>query len=353
VGRADDLLKRLTEGGEAVLDQFIEDRQAEELFLDFKRSADDGSGRKLHDTDRQNLAKAISGFGNSEGGIVVWGVDCSLQADLGDVARAKVPIENPKRFLSWLEGAVSGCTLPAHPRVRHLAIEFSARPNSGFVVTYIPQSYLAPHQCIKPPYYYVRTGSDFTPAPHGVIAGLFGRAPQAFVFHSWDLAPARLAKTRAGVEFVLGFRLGSWGPGLARDLYVNVQMRPPGGPSEFAVGPADNDWKSRQHFGVIADFVSVDGFKLAPLGQVLVFRWLARIEPPFESGLEYEISFGHAASPVRQVIWKLSAEELQGAFDRFVSSRQDAENGRQFVKDVMGLERPGGDFVYTEFSPPR
>ena len=69
MGRAEDLFKRLSDGGETEIDRLIVDRQSEELFLDFKQSADDGKGNKLHDNDRTNLAKAISGFGNSEGGL--------------------------------------------------------------------------------------------------------------------------------------------------------------------------------------------------------------------------------------------------------------------------------------------
>jgi hypothetical protein len=71
----------------------------------------------LSNTDRNNLAKAISGFGNSAGGIVVWGVDCSRDSDGADVARLKVPIVDPQRFASWLNAAVSGCTIPPHPLI--------------------------------------------------------------------------------------------------------------------------------------------------------------------------------------------------------------------------------------------
>ena len=71
MGRAEDLLSRIEVGGEMAIDRMIEDRQCEELFLDFKRSADNGSGARLDSTDRNDLAKAISGFGNSEGGVVI------------------------------------------------------------------------------------------------------------------------------------------------------------------------------------------------------------------------------------------------------------------------------------------
>jgi hypothetical protein len=142
MGRAEDLFDRLKQRGEAEIDQLIQDRQSEELFLDFKRSADNGSGRRFHDDDRRNLARAVSGFGNSEGGVIVWGVDCRERAGFCDLPGEKIGIDNPKRFVSWLEGAVSGCTIAPHPGVVHHAID----SGKGFVVT---KSDLAPHQCIQ------------------------------------------------------------------------------------------------------------------------------------------------------------------------------------------------------------
>jgi hypothetical protein len=74
--RAEEIFNRINEKGEAAIDDFILTRASEELFLAFKRSSDNGAGRILSQTDRNNLAKAVSGFGNSEGGVIVWGIDC-------------------------------------------------------------------------------------------------------------------------------------------------------------------------------------------------------------------------------------------------------------------------------------
>jgi hypothetical protein len=204
MGRAEDLFERLKQRGEEESDQLIQDRH-EELFLDFKRSADSGAGRRFHDDDRQNLAKAISGFGNSEGGIIIWGVDCRDQGGSGDLPGKKLSIHNPQRFVSWLEGAVSGCTIPPHPGVSHHAIE--SKSDSGFVITHVPKSALAPHQCIQGRQnYFMRAGSNFEPVPHGVLAGLFGRPPQASLFHSWILSdpqPKVLSQQSTTFEFAL------------------------------------------------------------------------------------------------------------------------------------------------------
>src|SRR5688572_6921061 len=104
MNRAEDLFKKLTESGVAAIDELIATRKSEELFLDFKRSADRGAGPHLHDKDRNNLGKAISGFGNSEGGVIVWGIDCSKGVDGADVASMKFALGDAPAFASRLEG---------------------------------------------------------------------------------------------------------------------------------------------------------------------------------------------------------------------------------------------------------
>ena len=121
MSRAEDIFQKLIYFGEDALDDYIINRQAEELFLDFKQ-ATPGIGKNvtsLPRDDRKNLAKCISGFGNSEGGVIIWGVECSRDYDIGDVAKAKIKVKNVHRFLSWLENAISGCTIPSHNKVRN------------------------------------------------------------------------------------------------------------------------------------------------------------------------------------------------------------------------------------------
>ena len=179
MSRAEDIFQKLIYFGEDAIDEFIINRQTEELFLDFKQAVSDGKNfTTLHRDDRKNLAKAISGFGNSEGGVVVWGVECSRNVEIGDVAKAKMKVQNVHRFLSWLENAISGCTIPSHNKVRNHIVSVDAN-GDGFVATYIPKSELAPLMTTIGNTFYIRSGSNNVPAPYSVLAGMFGRRPQA------------------------------------------------------------------------------------------------------------------------------------------------------------------------------
>ena len=178
MSRAEDIFQKLVYFGEDAIDEFIVNMQTEELFLDFKQAISIGkNGTTLHKDDRKNLAKCISGFGNSEGGVVVWGVECSRDVDIGDVAKAKVKVKNVYRFLSWLENAISGCTIPSHNKVRNHIISVD-KNGDGFVATYIPKSEQAPLMSTIGNNIYIRSGSNNVPAPYSVIAGMFGRRPQ-------------------------------------------------------------------------------------------------------------------------------------------------------------------------------
>ncbi|MBO7097861.1 MAG: ATP-binding protein [Alphaproteobacteria bacterium] len=178
MSRAEDIFQKLIYFGEDALDEFILNMQTEELFLDFKTAMSDGKNFKtLHKDDRRNLAKSISGFGNSEGGVVVWGVSCSRDVEIGDVAKAKVKVKNVHRFLSWLENAISGCTIPSHNGVRNHIIS-ADKNGDGFVATYVPKSDITPLMTTTGSTIYIRSGSNNVPAPYAVIAGMFGKRPQ-------------------------------------------------------------------------------------------------------------------------------------------------------------------------------
>ena len=292
VGRAEDLFEQLVSDGEMAIDRMIADRASEELYLDFKRSADAGAGRKLHDNDRRNLARAISGFGNSEGGVLIWGVECK------DVATDKMLLDDPKLFVSWLEAAVSGCTVPAHPTVRHWPI-VSAGGTTGFAVTLIPKSDIAPHQALKPasPHYYIRAGSDFLPAPHAVIAGMFGRRPQARIWHNWSTYP--IVHTPPTIAFDINVQLMTSGPGVVRDLYMSVRLpRSYGGVQLGIEFPDTQNWTGQNAYNQIISLVSKDGYKLAPGSLTVPMKLKFALAAPCNRSLSYEFTYGHAESPV-------------------------------------------------------
>ncbi|MEW6408631.1 MAG: ATP-binding protein [Nitrospirota bacterium] len=351
MGRAEDIFKKIINDGETGINEFILTRKSEELFLDFKRSTDNGSGRLLHQNDRENLARAISGFGNSEGGIIIWGVDCSKDKDHADVAHTKFPIQDVKRFVSWLEGAVSGCTVPPHTGVQHYYIITNNEDGSGFVITYIPKSNHAPHQVVitgKGQYhYYIRAGSNFVLTPHAVLAGMFGRRPQPHVFHMFAVTSAELImeQFKKKIKITVGFMIGSQGPGIASDLFMNAMaISTPGDNCDlwFEV-PNPDDWTGRFSFGRQISLISKPDIRLPPESQIQPFIMFLQLAPPFSRDLIIDGICGCGQSPPYKFRIEKDNITIEKLYNNFMEKNKEGllieEEKINFVKDLLNIKK--------------
>lgn len=204
MSRAQDIFDRLRARKFKALDELIADQEPESLFLDFKRSADNGVGKNLHDDDNKNLSKSISGFANSSGGVVLWGADCRRDAVTGAEVVTKYPLTDAKAFETKLQAAISRATIPPHPEVEAVSFSERAKGNAGFVALLVPQSYVGPIRSVKSKHYHVRTGSDFGIVDHDVLAGMFGRAPRPKIDIKFIPPQPRLDSTKTWLDLTFG-----------------------------------------------------------------------------------------------------------------------------------------------------
>jgi hypothetical protein len=343
VGRAEEIFEKIKDQGEAAIDEFILVRQSEELYLDFKRSADNGRGpRVLHENDRNNLAKAASGFGNSEGGVIVWGVDASLGSDFADVAKTKMPIENVARYVSWLEATISGRTVPAHPGVRNHTIDIVG--GTGFVATLIPKSNLAPHQCVYDSRYYMRAGSAFLPISHSVLAGMFGRRPQPHLSHTFASWGAQIGGHPGPMEILsvnVTFHLHNKGLGIARDLYSDLRVTVPRYRCEATVSTANPDWTGRLQLGSWFTAFSKEGFKLAPESMTEVLQLNVVLRPPFENDPFWlKWTFGCDGAPTSVMEVRHTLSEVESLYQEFMAGQKTDELRQKFLRELLQLPEP-------------
>lgn len=338
MGRAEEIFEKIFDQGEVAIDEFIQTRASEELFLDFKRSADHGRGTALHQADRSNLEKAVSGFGNSEGGVIVWGVDCSRDPNLGDVASAKIPIEQPARFKSWLEGVGSGLTVPAHGGLRHHAVT-TATKKEGFVVSLVPMSDHAPHQTTNDKRYYMRAGSNFLPVPHAVLAGMFGRRPQPRVYNTYTLVPPKLNLPNF-IQVEIGLMLYNEGRGIAEQVFLNATVISTCGPNcgvQFPVIDKDN-WFGNFHLDRKLSLILHDGIRVPPSAFIQPTEIDLHFQPPFNSNLKILCNCGAAGSPTSPFTIEADQKSVELAFDAAITdmgSMPAVEIGRRFVDTVF------------------
>jgi hypothetical protein len=315
MSRAHELFARLEAGGEAAIDELISDFQSENLWVDFKRSADQGSGSRLHQADRENLAKAISGFANSDGGVIVWGVDCRKEPTTGaDLPSGKFPIKQPKRFVSWLEGAISSCVTPPVSHLFNAVLATSE--DEGFVVTYIPASELTPHQCIQPStrlQYYMRAGSSFIPVPHAVLAGMFGRRPQPQISTICDGHVQFVNETVLDIS--LGVRVVNHGPAPANGAYLTFRILTPRSHCRVSFKPRSPEcWSPYQAYDMFYSVTALDTFRLPPHMPVQPVQFKFQFEPPFVDSYLFELHAGCDGAVVTHTFIEKDCFEVSRAY---------------------------------------
>lgn len=153
------------------IQRYVDVGQEENLTLDFKLlNSPDLSNRD----DRKNFAKALSGFANSSGGILVWGVDCRKNDEGVDCANRIEENENVDLLLSRCNELTGTAVSPIVDGVQHKKIYSS--PPKGLVVTLVPESDRGPHMAkLGEDRYYKRSGDSFYKMEHFDIADMFGR----------------------------------------------------------------------------------------------------------------------------------------------------------------------------------
>ena len=153
------------------IDDYLKRRQEEHLQLDFKtiKSASLASA-----DDRRNFAKSLSGFANSAGGIIVWGIDARRNDEGIDCAVAASEIKELPMLLSRLNEFTGQAVSPIVDGVRHRPIERAL--GIGFAATLVPESQSAPHMAkLGEDRYYKRSGASFYKMEHFDLEDMFGR----------------------------------------------------------------------------------------------------------------------------------------------------------------------------------
>jgi len=158
------LRKQFEQFNENDITQLVSDPQAEGLHIEFK-SLDDS--QPFHrNSDKKNLAKTLSAFANTGGGITVWGIHD--QGHTGERFQGLDPTEVHNR-LNQLEAHLVN---PQIPGVQHRII-------GKYVATFVPESDSGPHMAIGGGAhdYFMRSGESSVPMEHQQIADMFGRRP--------------------------------------------------------------------------------------------------------------------------------------------------------------------------------
>jgi hypothetical protein len=182
---------------------------------------------------RKGWSKALSGFANTDGGVLVWGIDAPDNAPV----RLSL-VQDLRPFNAKLQELLRDAT---DPPVQSVQIELYAdpqQPTKGIIVCLIPRSRWRPHQAKSSVNeYYIRAGDNHVPASQSVLRALFYpefRA-QMVVYWKGNTTP----DPGGGKALVVTFWLENNGPGSAEDVFVLCRGERTG---EF-IGGSNSVWK--------------------------------------------------------------------------------------------------------------
>lgn len=357
MSRARDLYDYLMKNGEDGINEIIDknDPWTEHLFVDYKRSKRQTEVGPVNPDDRDNLAKAISGFGNSSGGLIVWGVKCKKGTAGVDIPSKANPLKEVIKFRSQLEGLISGLTIPAHDGVENETIVVND-DGDGYLLTYIPKNDYAPLRSLKHDQYYWRSGSSFQSVSHDALAGMFGKRPTPKLTLVGKPAPPKYENQNT-VRLERVFCIRNDGVSMIRGVFFTFQMEQIIGPTcELRFDPYMSG--ILQQHGTPKNIISLtsdDDYKLAPGTSRDFFLMKIYLRYPIETGLKVKVHYGCEDSPVHSFEFAKDKAFLHGVFE-FCLGGWDSrlKHSWQYHTDVhqQGLEEANRDAFDTTIDIP-
>ena len=293
----------------------------EGLHHDYKEKHDRTNSQLAID-DQRNLAKAVSGFSNSGGGVLIWGLE--------NRTLLPKPICDIQGFVSSVLQLAPQLTDPTVPDIEGDWLEADDNDsNEGFGLIYIPESSLPPHRVLLNDskiknHYYFRSGEDFVVASHIQLEDMFGRRPKPMLSLSKLFLPRYLSNRndiRGQITVILGIE--NTGRGSARAPLLAIDISEPY--RIYGYGLDGN-----HNFGLP---------QLTRSSDVSEWTFGSSTNIVIHSGIVHEVA---------KVIVKVTADMSQGAVEipDLIINYKIAAEGLQLIQEQDTIS---GSFLFSEF----
>ncbi|MBP3766903.1 MAG: ATP-binding protein [Prevotella sp.] len=156
-----------TDYTEEDLRELISTQAEESVHLDFKSA---GAFDKKDDK-RAEIAKDVSAFANSDGGIIVYGMN-----EENHVAHSLSYIDGNVYTKEWVERVINNGIQRRIEGIKIYPIRVDGDVRKSVYVVSIPRSANAPHMCSKRHIYYKRYNFESVPMEEYEVRDLFNRA---------------------------------------------------------------------------------------------------------------------------------------------------------------------------------
>ncbi|MBP9095466.1 MAG: ATP-binding protein [Ignavibacteria bacterium] len=213
-----------------------EEPQEEGLNLDFKIVSN------IVKDNKRNYGKALSGFANSGGGVIIWGIKTTKIGNI-DYASELKPIIDVENFLNSLKSWEKDLVKPIVENVEHKIVKGSNY--TGFIITFIPSSDSSPHMSCAPDEhkYYKRNGDRFIFMQHFEVEDMYKKIkkPKLEIECHFIFAGSRGGYKPGWIYlYNLHISLINKGGGAALFPYLSINMKSPKEISKYGVDGNNN-----------------------------------------------------------------------------------------------------------------
>lgn len=301
--------------GRKEIERFPHEGREEDLHLEFKTVA---SSDLTNKEDKKHFAKALSGFANSSGGLVVWGIEARKKnAQAPDCAVSKKEIDNVALFHSKLLEFTGQFVSPVVEGVKHKKIR--TQDGKGYVVTLIPESDSGPHMAKGGENrYWKRSGDSFYKMEHFDIEDMFGRRKKPkLALHTLPTLGSigGMTKGKRQLECNLVVGIENAGRGTARYPYLSIIVKTP---YSVAWGGLDG----RHHEGLR---------RLVVNHRAVGVRYGADANTVIHPGSVLEVAIIKVKVPEEapqsvadvEIEWEISAEDMISVRDKLIIKASD------------------------------
>jgi Putative DNA-binding domain len=268
-------------------------------WLDFK------GAEKISDSDlKRTWSEALSGFANTQGGVLIFGIDARLNAETKiDAACGESLVPDVAACVSRLQQLHGQATEPPVLGVEIRPVPADEKSPAGFVVCYIPESPYRPHRAEHAGRnYFIRALDDFVIPSVSLLRALFHPHARALIT---PIVQGEVYKKSDFEVHEITVWVANRGTASAYDLYVIVDYQP-----SSALPQRFKDWET----GVLHPFHAT---YLKPIHPGQRFSCVGLIYTAEKSN-HYTFAIRTFAKDVEAMVWRaeLSLKDLERKVER-------------------------------------